>query len=100
MIVARMVDLPLGIGWATYHPVPVRYGNGVRQQTLDGLLSRGSSGEGQKHSGGRDWAEVYRRLYTANKWRRPADGDFAQGNMTGGRMQRSAGDNCKPAGVR
>lgn len=66
MIVARMVDLPMGIGWATYHSVPVRYGNGVRQQTLDGLLSCGSSGEGQRQSGGRDRARrlskvVYRK---------------------------------------
>jgi hypothetical protein len=74
---------------------------GVRQQTLDGLLAaflwleRGGAAVVAEIG-----QEVYRRLYTARKWRRPADGDFAQEDVTGGRVRRRAGGDCKPAGVR
>jgi hypothetical protein len=49
-MISRMVDLPMGIGRTTYTLCLYRSSraNGVRQQTLDGLLSCGSSGEGHQ----------------------------------------------------
>lgn len=57
---ARMPDLPMGIGWATYTLCLYRRGRpyGVRQQTLAvARAGRGTKGKQAASScGGRDWA--------------------------------------------
>lgn len=75
-MIARMVDLPTGIGRTTYTLCLYRSNrpHGVRHQTLAGVLpcypvARAGRGRGQGRVVAETGQEVYRRLllYTADK---------------------------------